>query len=344
MGSRPRGNAARALVLALAWASAAAVAVAAATTGEPAPAPAETAPAETAPADTEPADTAATVILPLAHVDVDSLLRAGRGLILAWEDTIPLPAGMPDTIVAAAPRLRIEEVVRRIGERMAAERLALHDHSYTALVRVEAVQDEKRGRRGEWTSWESVQRVHLGRDGTYEEATLWKRERKWDGDELKEEKVDDEVETDWGTVEQALLEALPFSLETGDEYNYEILDRRLAGLSVIYEIRFTPRSRFKALPAGRIWVDLGDWVIRRVEGRMTGTVPMPMILESIPSFKLRRMRRGDAWVLDDLYAEVDLRKVPLLGLPDRVRIYVRTSRHVVDGVSYADAPAGSGDR
>jgi hypothetical protein len=108
------------------------------------------------------------------------------------------------------------------------------------------------------------------------------------------------------------------------------------GNHVVYKIHFAPRSSFQALPSGTVWVDFGDFVIRRIEAELTGAVPMPMILKSIPVFKLRRVPKGEHWVVADLYARVLLRDLPLLKIPNDLELYYRTSRHVIDGVRYPD--------
>jgi hypothetical protein len=289
---------------------------------------------QNAPPDTGLAPPDSEVVLDF--VNVDSLLLSGTGLLLAFEDTIPFAEGTLDTILVGAPRMKVSEVVRRIGERMARDRARLRDHSYTGSTRVVARYPEHPGKPRRWDTYESVTRERLGRDYTYQTARVWQRERKYEGDELEEEKIDDEVEMDWGQVSDAVTEAVPFALQSSDAYDYAILDRRLVGDHVVYKIHFAPRSSFQALPSGTVWVDFSDFVIRRIEAEMTGAVPMPIFLKSIPVFKVRREQKGEHWVVADLYARVLLRDLPLLKIPTDLELYYRTSRHVIDGVRYPD--------
>jgi hypothetical protein len=281
----------------------------------------------------------------LFFLDIDSTLIAGQGLLLAFEDTIPFDKGTLDTVLVTAPRVKLSEVIRKIGERMAEERARMREHSFTSLIKVVAHEDEKTGSEHRWATYEMVERYRLDRvNGDYQRAVVWQRERKYRGDEMVKEKVDDQVETQWRQMGSAVMEATPFSLESGNEYNYEILDRKLAGLRVIYKIGYEPKSRFKALSSGTVWIDYGDFVIQRVEARMTDAVPMPMFIKAIPVYKMRRVPKGDFWVIDDLYAEIQLRDVPLLKIPRSVEFYHRSIKHIINGVAFPDGPGAEDPR
>ena len=186
-----------------------------------------------------------------------------------------------------------------------------------------------------YTVYEGAERIHRNDDGTLQYARLWQRERRYEDGELKSEKVEDEIEAEWGDMSRQL--AIPFSLESGDQYNYAILDRKLVGMNLVYKMRFWPRDQFAALPSGIVWVDYSDWVIRRFEAKMTGAVPLPLILKSIPVYKLRRVKRGDWWVVSDAYVQAELRRIPLLKIPGSVTLHFRTRDHVINGVAYPDA-------
>ena len=299
--------------------------------------------AETAAADTVAATlatesaTAAEDTVPvlegITFVDIDSLLLAGEGVLVAFEDTIPFAQGTIDTVLVAAPRVKIDEVVRRIGERLEADFYAIENHEFTGIYTVVARDDPADTSR--YTLYEGAERIHKNDDGTLQYARLWQRERRYENGELKSEKVEDEIEAEWGDMSRQL--AIPFSLESGDQYNYAILDRKLVGMNLVYKMRFWPRDQFAALPSGIVWVDYSDWVIRRFEAEMTGAVPMPLILKSIPVYKLRRVKRGDWWVVSDAYVRAELRRIPLLKIPGSITLHFRTRDHVINGVAYPDA-------
>ncbi|MFO7655258.1 MAG: hypothetical protein R6X25_15775 [Candidatus Krumholzibacteriia bacterium] len=278
-----------------------------------------------------------TVLGGLTVVDIDSLLMAGEGVILAFEDTIPFAMDTLDTLFVDAPRATIDEVVRRIGERLEADLHAIEEHEFTARATVVARSHENPER--EYTVHESATRMRRIRDGTWQWAEVWQREREFEDGELKKEKVKDEVEVDWAGMGNQLAMAVPFSLEGGNQYRYQILDRRLVGLNLVYKMHYEPRDPFAALASGTVWVDYSDWVIRRIDAEMVRSVPLPLVVKSIPVYKMRREQRGRHWVLADVYARVELRSVPLLGLPGTVEMHWRASDHVINGVRYEDGGA-----
>lgn len=273
----------------------------------------------------------------LTVVDIDSLLLSGEGILIAFEDTIPFAEGTLDTLLVGAQRVTIDEVVRRIGERMEAERFAIREHEFTGLTKVVArAHDDGEN---DYTIYEGATRIRRAPDGTYRWATLWEREREYEKGELKKEKVEDEIEVDWAGVGNDVATAVPFSLESGDQYNYEILDRRLVGMNLVYKMRFEPKDSFAALASGTVWVDYSDWVIRRIEAEITGAVPVPLVIKSIPVYKLRRVPKGEHWVLHDAYARVELRKLPLADIPGTIEVHWRSTGHIINGVEYPDAEA-----
>jgi hypothetical protein len=294
-------------------------------TQAPAPASLDTA---VAAADTVP------ILEGVTYVDVDSLLMAGDGILVAFEDTIPFAEGTLDTVLVTAPRVKIDEVVRRIGERMEADFYAIEQHDFTGLYTVIARDDPADSSR--YTVYEGADRIHRQVDGTFRYAKLWERERRYEDGQLQKETTEEEIEADWGHTSREIAMAIPFSLESGDQYNYAILDRQLVGMNLVYTMRFWPKDQFAALPSGIVWVDYSDWVIRRIESEMTGAVPLPMFLKSIPSYKLRRVKRGDWWVLSDVYAQVELRDLPLLKIPRSFTVHFVARDHVINGVAYDD--------
>jgi hypothetical protein len=231
--------------------------------------------------------------------------------------------------------------VGRFGARMAAECFALRAHVYTGVFTMIARDDPADTSR--YTIYESASRIRKDGDGTYQYATLWERERKYQDGELKKEKIKDEIETDWAGMGQQMAMAVPFSRHSGDQYNYEIQDRKLIGMNLVYKMSYQPRDQFAALPSGTVWVDYSDWVIRRVEASFDGAVPVPLFLKAIPVYKARRVKRGDWWVLNDIFARMEMRHLPLLKIPRLIEFHYRTYDHQINGVVYdADDPKGLG--
>jgi len=215
------------------------------------------------------------------------------------------------------------------------------EHAFTAVSKAIIRFGDENDPEARWETFEAAERYRMQSGGTFQQARLWQRERKYRGREMVDEKTDDEVEVEWADLGEAMMEAIPFSLQSGDQYKYDIIDRELMGLNVVYEVTYEPKSSFKPLPRGRVWLDTSDFVIRRVEAEMTETVPMPMIVKSIPVYKFRRAQKGEHWVVSDLYARIELHQVSLLKIPGSVEFFLKTSRHVINGVSYPDEDGGS---
>jgi hypothetical protein len=277
----------------------------------------------------------------LDFVDVDTSLLSGDGVLLAFEDTIPFAEGTIETLLVRAPRLSVAEVVRLIGERMQEDRARRKEHTFTAVAKAIIRFGDENDPEARWETYETAERYRMQSGGSFQQARLWERERKYRGQEMVEEKIDDEVEVEWADLSEAMMEAIPFSLRSGDQYRYDIVARELMGLNVVYEVTYEPKSTFKPLPKGRVWLDTSDFVIRRVEAEMTDTVPMPMIVKSIPVYKFRRVQKGEHWVISDLYAKIELHQVSLLKIPGSVEFFLKTSRHVINGVSYPDEDGDS---
>jgi hypothetical protein len=252
---------------------------------------------------------------------------------LAREDSVPLAKAWSDTVFVEEPGVTIEEVVRRIGERMAADEERLGDRAWTQVTR--AVARPSDGDEGEnnRTEYEAVQRMRIGRDGTLQRVQVRRVERTYKDGVLDEEKTDDEIETDWEEITISTA-AIPFALES-DAYNYEFAGRHLVGEHLVYEVRFTPKSRFAALPSGTVWLDWSDFVIRRIEAEFRDAVPMPLLLRAIPWFRVRRVQCGDTWVVQDVMARVELQGI-WPGIPASVEMHARNFDYTIDGVPCED--------
>ncbi len=244
-----------------------------------------------------------------------------------------------DTLRTTAPRVTVAEVVRRIGARMASERARIRTHEYTGLTKIIAIHGTDADGIPERKIYETAERVRLDRGGDYQHVTLWRREQTWKHGELAKTEVKDEVETSWETIGEEVRESIPFSPESGDDYTYAIVDRALADSTVIYEVRYTPKSKFDGLSSGTVWIDYGEYVIRRLAGEIVESPPVPLLVRAISDFRARFKPCGDFWVLDDIYARIELRDVPLLGLPRTLEFHYWTQGHVINGVRYEPEPA-----
>ncbi len=249
----------------------------------------------------------------------DSVLLSGRGVVLAFEDTFTFDPGDIDTMVVAADAVSLDEIIEAIGRRLEAESAAMRDVQFTSLTTV--VQRKVRSRMGrDYKVTEVAERMSFDGEGRSHSVRLWERTRKVENGEVVEDEVDTEQERDFGDVQQSLEMAMPFSRDSGHRYRYTVEDRKLVGNSLIYRIGFEPKSRFEALPSGTAWIDYSHWVIRKLDAEMVETVPFPLFLKGIPTFRISRERHGDYWFTTDVHLEIELHKIPVVDMPRLVEV------------------------
>jgi len=251
--------------------------------------------------------------------DADSLLLSGMGVVIAFEDTFSFDPGTVDTTLVSARRVTIGEVIEAIGRRMDDESSRMKNVEFTNLTTV--VERKVPTRTGDDYKITEVAMRHAFLEDLGEQSVqLWERKRTVVDGEVTEDEIDQEQETSWEDVEDAMFMAMPFTTGSGDRYNYTITGRELVGNDLIYRIDFKPKSRFEALPSGTVWVDYSHFVIRKLEARMTDVVPFPMFLKGIPVFRLSRERFGEYWFTTAMHMEIELHKIPFADMPRLVEI------------------------
>ena len=277
------------------------------------------------------------------QADLDSLLLGGRGIVLAFEDTFSFDPGTADTVLVSAPRVTVGEVIAAIGRRMEYDNGRIADYEYTTLI-TQVLRDQPGVNGGDYQVDEIALRFHHDRERGDQRVKLWERTRKYRDHELASDETDDELKADFMPPDDQVIGALPFAPDGASRYNYAIEDRQLVGNNLIYRIGFVPRSRFEALPSGTIWVDYSNWVIRKVEAAMTGAVPYPMFLESVPVYRYSQERFGEYWFPTEVYMQINLRRLPLVPMPDNIEVRVSLRDIVINGVARSpeDAVPGAG--
>jgi len=258
----------------------------------------------------------ALVCLPLATAAQDD---AGR---LVTED--------PDELVVSAERVSIEEVIASIGRKMEQELYRMEDISYTTLVS-QLLRDDPGMELQNYSLEEYAIRFHSDRAEGAQVVKLWERKRKYENGELIEDETDEEIEAEWINAQDDAMEGMPFAPGEAGRYNYTILDRRNVGNSLIYKVKFEPKSQFEALPTGVVWVDYSNWAIRKAEAEMVETVPFPLFIKSMPALRISRQRVGDYWFTTEFYGLIHLRKVPLLPIPRSVEVRVTMQDIEING-------------
>ncbi|MBU1073786.1 hypothetical protein KKG45_11125, partial [bacterium] len=256
----------------------------------------------------------------------------GYAVVITPEDTIALAGAGVDTVRVQAPRLRVSELVERIGERMERDYRRLGVMSATSLSHVDLFWDRADPARARREEHIEASRLTLDADGEEHVARLFRTVRKYEGGELVAEEIDPEIVEQWQEDVAGQAMDMPFLLMTAGRYRYEILERVLIGDHLVFKIGFTPRSRFEPGLDGVVWIDYSDLVIRRMEGRVPGPTPAPLFVAAVPRFVWTQRRVGARWLTDELYAEITMTDLP--SLPDRIVLRARMRDYVLDGVSY----------
>jgi len=103
---------------------------------------------------------------------------------------------------------------------------------------------------------------------------------------------------------------LPVWLEATHEFDYELLDRFVQTRSVIFKIRFRPKSEFKPLPSGILYVDTDRYRIIHEEFAFEKN-PFPLLVKDLKhlSRQWEELPTGE-WVWTKVRGEVILRGDP----------------------------------
>jgi len=248
----------------------------------------------------------------------------------AQDDPGQMISDDPDTLVVSADRVSIEEVIEAIGRKMEQELYGMDEIAYTTLVTV-IVREDPGLELTNYTIEESATRFHMDRGEGGQVVNLWERTRKFEDGELTEDEVDEDMDAEWIMAQEGTLEGMPFAPGGSSRYKYTILDRRNVGNSLIYKVRFEPKSRFEALPTGVVWVDYSNWAIRKAEAEMVEVVPYPLFIKAMPAIRISRQRVGAHWFTTEVYFLIQLRNIPLMPIPRSVEIRVTMQDILING-------------
>lgn len=254
-------------------------------------------------------------------------------LILAVEDTLDLTDIFKiDPLEVRANRLKISEIVRRCIEREEELQSRIQTHVYTQFVKTifhVGVHGEETDR---LLVIEEVARVRMKRPDVSEVAPLKHERYMIEDGERKEWPQEDETVALAIRMEE--FDQLPFYLADKDDYDFEILSRKIAGNHVIYEVFLEPKSDFEIAPQGKIWIDTSNFQILREEFDFGDRVPMPLLVKSVGPIIRERERIGDLWVWKRILMRADLRIGWLRALekdiPDRVEFVMVYEDHMVN--------------
>jgi hypothetical protein len=209
---------------------------------------------------------------------------------LAVEDTFAMPTTTLPEYLVEAPRVTLDEILRRVAEGEARRDSLMQDQEYTLLVKIvySAGQDTSKSR----VEREYVSRVYKKRPDRVHEVPL-----RSSGDE--------DIEIRAGADMSEEVVAFAFQARARSQFDFEILERAWIGGHIVYKIQFRPRSQVEPLPSGIVWVDTNRFVIVREEFWFREQSPVPLLFKSIENCVVERSRvDGEWWVMTRFLARL----------------------------------------
>lgn len=237
--------------------------------------------------------------------------------VLAAPATAQSVRGATDTVHVQTKKLTLQEILQRCVQGERSKLAGHHDMTYTLNARLINFWDTKKEVR------DTVIRAYTDDTGFSRSVVLGeavhhyvRRDGDWVADKGPELEWKMEVESDFLSD----FVDLPFFLEEPEEFEFTLLQRTIEADHVIFEIAFRPKSDFKPLPAGRIWVDTDAYRIIHEEFSFPQN-PFPLILKDIKGFSRHwEELPGGEWVFTRILAEVELRNVFFGKAPRRIAL------------------------
>jgi hypothetical protein len=231
------------------------------------------------------------------------LLGAPGMPTLAAEDTIPIPSALLPEYVVTAPRVSLDEILKRVAEGEARRDSLMKDQSYTMLARITYLDADEKAPTNAKKKLEYASKVYKKAPGKVREIPL----RRTSDIKKKNGKEDDDVEVTAGPGMREQIVSFAFEPRTRARYDFKIADRVLVGGHVVYVISFSPKSKVDELPEGRVWVDTNDFVIAREEFWYRDRSPAPMFFKRLDSCVVERTKvDGKWWVVSRVLARIQL--------------------------------------
>jgi hypothetical protein len=247
---------------------------------------------------------------------------AGQGKRMPRPDPASPRPGVTDTMHVERKPITLAEIISRAIEGEKTKLLGRTSLSYTMSVRTILLWEKKK------EIYDAVMRAYTESNGfsRFVELNENKTRYKYEDGAWVEDEDDEELEPSVRVTADGFSDftELPFFLEEVDEYTFELLGRTLEGDHVIFQIGFKPKSDFKALPAGTIYIDTTDYRIIHEEFRFSQN-PFPMILKGLNRMSRHwdRLPTGE-WVFTRVLADIEMHSY--FGMvPDRVQLSLERS-------------------
>jgi hypothetical protein len=242
------------------------------------------------------------------------------------------PSALPDSLRSlpayvvrkptrsSADLVTLSEIIARCVEGEKTKLAGHRDMTFTGTVRVVSTWKQKRL---------VVDTAFLGYEdnaGFAKTVRLGERRRmyKLEGEEWVYSKDEKEEEIRVGVEARAGgegLAQLPFFLKDQGEYTFTLLERVLEADHVIFKIAFRPRTDFKPLPSGTVYVDTDAFRIIHEEFTFDVQNPMPLLLKDVKRItrEWRQLPTGE-WVVASIRADAELRGGWIGAIPRRIEV------------------------
>ncbi|MFQ5599466.1 MAG: hypothetical protein ACE5G2_02800 [Candidatus Krumholzibacteriia bacterium] len=226
--------------------------------------------------------------------------------------------GVTDTTRVTTRKLTLREIIARCHEGEKTKLGGHTDMTYTMTIRAIVRWKKKKEIRDE------VFRGYADADGTTRIVKLDDSFRKYelrDGSWVLDEDADEEESrVEVSASAHSDFAKIPFFLEDEHEFDFTLLERTVEVDHVIFKIGFKPKSDFKALPSGTVYVDTDNYRIIHEQFTFEQS-PFPLFLKGI-----KRISRhwselpGGEWVATRLFMDIDLRGGWFDAIPDNVAL------------------------
>jgi len=221
------------------------------------------------------------------------------GPTLAEEDTIPIPSALLPVFVVTAPRVSLDEILRRVAEGEARRDSLMLDQSYTLSARITYLDADEKTPTGAKMRLDYASKVYKKRPDKVREIPLRQKS------DFKDQGEGMDVGAAPTMREQ--LASFAFEPRARARFRFNIDDRRIVAGHVVYIISFKPRSSIDGLPEGRAWIDTNDFVIAREEFWYRDSSPAPLFFKRIDSCVVERTKiDGKWWVVSRVLARIQV--------------------------------------
>jgi hypothetical protein len=227
---------------------------------------------------------------------------------------------LPDSALATGSLLSLREIVRRATEGERTKLAGHRDMTYNATLRSILTWKSKREIHDDIALVFEDDRGFQKRITLASKVTRQKRrDGKWVLDET--EPGDVEVTVEAGDSDEGMnLSRVPFFLRRQEDFDFSLLERHLEGDHVIFKIAFTPRSTFKPLPSGTVYIDTNAFRVIHEEFRFDEN-PFPLLVKDIRRFSRQWTELpGGQWVVSRIMGDLTLRGGWTGVIPQRAEV------------------------